>query len=64
MRREDADELIAIREGAHSYEELLTTAAQLTKAMESALATTKLPDDVDRASIDALTFRLMAETPR
>ena len=64
VRRNDAAELIAIRDGAHSYEELLSTAAQLTDAMANAMATTTLPDDVDRASIDALTFRLMAEIPR
>jgi predicted nucleotidyltransferase len=54
VRRDDADELAAIRDGGLSYEELLSTAATLHRGMEAAAATTQLPPDVDYDRVDAL----------
>ena len=61
VRRHDAEELLAIRDGAMSFDELLAAAAGLREAMERAVATTTLPDDVDRSRVDALAIALMSE---
>lgn len=54
VRRDDARELSAIRDGALSFDELLATAVTLQQSMQQALATTALPADVDHERIDAL----------
>lgn len=54
VRRSDAHELSAIRDGAMSFDELLATAASLEEAMGQAAATTTLPADVDRERVDRL----------
>jgi predicted nucleotidyltransferase len=61
IRRPDATELAAIREGAMTFDELLALAERLQHEMERAAATTNLPDDVDRNRVDELAFALMAE---
>jgi hypothetical protein len=61
VRRPDAAELNAIRDGAMSFDELLSAAIELQAAMERAAATAKLPDDVDRAYVDQLALRFMSE---
>ncbi len=61
VRRPDAAELVAIRDGAWSYEELLAGAAALRERIERAAATSALPDDVDRERVNQLTFELMTE---
>jgi predicted nucleotidyltransferase len=61
VRRPDAAELNAIRDGAMSFDELLAAAARLEETMEHAAATTKLQDDVDREQIDRLVLQLMSE---
>jgi predicted nucleotidyltransferase len=61
VRRPDAAELNAIRDGAMSFDELLAAAARLEETMEHAAATTKLQDDVDRDQIDRLVLQLISE---
>jgi uncharacterized protein len=61
VRRDDADDLSAIRDGAMSFDELLADAARLQEAMERAVATTTLPDDVDRDRVDELALELMRD---
>ena len=54
VRRDDAHELSAIRDGAMSFDELLAAATALQESMERAAAMTKLPNDVDHKGVDAL----------
>lgn len=54
VRRDDADELSAIRDGAMGFDELLAAATGLQKSMEKAAAMTSLPADVDRDRVDVL----------
>jgi predicted nucleotidyltransferase len=61
VRRDDAAELAAIRDGSLSFGELQAAAARLQADMERAAATTTIPDDVDRAHVDQLAVRLMTE---
>jgi uncharacterized protein len=61
VRRSDADELRAIRNGALSFDALLATAARLEEDMQRAAARTALPDDVDHERIDQLAVELMLE---
>ena len=59
VRRPDAAELNAIRDGAMSFEDLLAAAARLQADMESAAANSSLPTDVDRQLVDELALELM-----
>lgn len=59
VRREDADELSAIRDGAMSFDELLAQADSLRSRMEAAARITSLPDDVETERVDALVRGLM-----
>jgi hypothetical protein len=61
VRRHDAAELIAIRDGALPFDGLLATAARLEADMQSAAARTALPDDVDHEQVDRLALQLMLE---
>lgn len=61
VRRGDADELSAIRDGAMSFDDLLAAATALQQAMEAAAATTRLPGDVDRDGVDALLLAISRE---
>lgn len=61
VRRDDADELAAIRDGAMSFDELLAAATRLQDSMEKAAATTELPADVDREGVDDLLLALLRE---
>ena len=54
VRRADAADLSAIREGTLPYEELLAMAGRLQREMETAVTTTRLPSDVDYGRVDAL----------
>ncbi|MCB9653516.1 MAG: nucleotidyltransferase domain-containing protein [Deltaproteobacteria bacterium] len=54
VRRDDADELSAIRDGAMSFEALLGAANRLQGLMDEAARATTLPDDVDRDEVDGL----------
>ena len=59
VRRPDADELISIRDGALSFDELLQQATELQARMETAAEQSSLPADIDQARIDALALGLM-----
>jgi predicted nucleotidyltransferase len=59
VRRDDAEQLSAIRDGALSFEELLATAGDLQRSMEAAVATTQLPLDVDYERVDAMLLGLL-----
>jgi predicted nucleotidyltransferase len=59
VRRPDAAELAAIRDGELSYDALLEQARALEQGMRSALETTPLPREVDEAAIDELLFELV-----
>lgn len=62
VHRPDAEELIAIRDGALSFEKLMETAERLTQTMQQRAATqTTLPDDVDHEQVDQLAVQLMLE---
>ena len=59
VRRPDAAELDAIRGGALSFDELLAQAEALKIEMEEAGRRAALPEDVDRAAVDAMTLELV-----
>ena len=61
VRRQDADELSAIRDGALSFDALLASAARLQQELEQAAATTTLPQDVDPAHVEEIAVALMRE---
>jgi uncharacterized protein len=60
VRRDDAEQLSAIRDGALSFEDLLAMAADLQRSMEAAATATQLPPDVDYERIDGLLIELLA----
>jgi hypothetical protein len=62
VRRPDAAELEAIRDGALPFDDLLEVATHLQGEMERAAATTQLPRDVDPAHVDELTIELIVES--
>jgi predicted nucleotidyltransferase len=59
VRRDDADQLSAIRDGAMPFDDLLAAAAGLQAAMEQAAAATSLPEAVDRNWVDDLLLALL-----
>jgi hypothetical protein len=59
VRRDDAEELLAIRAGRLGYDELLEQADALERAMHEALRTTALPAEVDEAALDRLLVELI-----
>lgn len=61
VRRDDAEELSAIRDGAMSFDELLAAATGLQGSMEKAAAMTSLSADVDRDGVDDLLLALLQE---
>jgi hypothetical protein len=63
VKRPDAAELNAIRDGALSYDELMAAAAALEAQMEAAAETTALPKDVDRQGVDQLFREIVREFP-
>jgi uncharacterized protein len=61
VRRADADELNAIRDGVLSYDKLLEMAAGLQQQMQSAAARSPLPNDVDYERVDRLVLDLIRD---
>lgn len=59
VRRPDADGLIAIRDGALSFDRLLGLASELQSRMEEAAARTSLPPDVDFEFVDGLALEMI-----
>ncbi|MCA9694064.1 MAG: nucleotidyltransferase domain-containing protein [Myxococcales bacterium] len=64
VRRPDAAELAAIRDGLYSYDQLLAEAERLEAEMEAALTTTKLPRAANLMAIDALLQDIVLERIR
>lgn len=60
VRRDDAEQLSAIREGAMSFDALLSTANALQQSMVQAAAESQLPVDVDYDWVDALLVEVLA----
>lgn len=61
VRRPDAAWLRSIREGALSYEELLTWAGERTARLAELRATSPLPEEPDREGLEALLIELQEE---
>ena len=59
VRRPDADDLNAIRDGRLTFDELITLASELQGRIESAAARTALPADVDLGFVDRLALELI-----
>jgi uncharacterized protein len=59
VRRDDAEQLSAIRDGALSFEELCAMAGDLQRSMAAAAAATQLPADVDYEQVDGLLVELL-----
>ena len=60
VRRDDADQLSAIRDGALSFDDLLALAGRLQQSMQKAAPATELPHDVDHDRVDALLADMLA----
>lgn len=54
VRRDDADHLSAIRDGALSFDDLLSMATALQQAMQQEANVSRLPTDVDHDWVDTL----------
>lgn len=61
VRRPDAEELVAIRDGALPFDRLLEESARLQAEMRRAAAATALPEEVDRQLVDRLVLDLVLE---
>ncbi len=59
VRRDDAKELLAIRDGAFNFDELLAAATTLQESMARATSASTLPDDVNQEWVDAMATTLM-----
>jgi hypothetical protein len=64
VRREDAAQLSAIRDGALTFDELLEVATQLQEAMVRAESSTSLPLDVDPEWVDSFLLELLLADAR
>ncbi|MEZ4227255.1 MAG: nucleotidyltransferase domain-containing protein [Polyangiaceae bacterium] len=61
VRRPDAHELMKIRDGQYSYDELVAETECLEAAMKTAADSSMLPADVDHAALNELLFALLME---
>lgn len=59
MRRPDAHELGAIRDGALRFEELRVLAQRLRAEIDEAARRSSLPDEVDRGWVDSLALEVI-----
>jgi hypothetical protein len=59
VRRGDAEDLNAVRDGALSFEALLEAASRLQSEIEETAHRTALPADVDEAFVDGLLLELV-----
>lgn len=59
VRRPDAGDLNAVRDGALSYDELIARAAELESRMEAAARKTSLPAQIDFGRVDALALEFI-----
>ena len=60
VRRPNASELIAVLNGALTFDALLERAAELQAKMTEAVQSCRLPDDVDDSFVDRLAYSLIA----
>ncbi|PKN31605.1 MAG: nucleotidyltransferase, partial [Deltaproteobacteria bacterium HGW-Deltaproteobacteria-20] len=61
VRRPDAQELVAIRNGALSFDELLAEAASLREEMDDAAGRSRLPDEVNPDVADRVLFEMITQ---
>ena len=61
VRRPDADQLNAVRDGDLSFDELLERASELEVLMRAAAADTSLQDQIDFAFVDRLALELICQ---
>lgn len=61
VRRPDADELAAIRDGALSFDELLALSTHLQATLAETARTSQLPADVDPVRVDQLLLTLVRD---
>ena len=59
VRRADAPELNAVRDGAMTFKELQDVANELQARMLEAVKETALPADVDHAFVDQMAFEII-----
>lgn len=59
VRRPDAEELLAIRNGAWSYDRLMEEAQRIESQLEGAAAASSLPNSPDLEAIDGLLLELL-----
>lgn len=59
VRRPDKEELLSIRHGAWTYEQLIEWAGNKEKELEELYKTSKLPSHPDREAIDKLCIKLV-----
>lgn len=64
VKRPDAAELLAIRDGALPYDELLVQAERLEKGLETLAARSRLPESPDEVTLDALCVRIVTSVHR
>ena len=64
VRRPDAEELLAIRDGALSYDELVEQAETLTQRIDEATARSVLPEEPDEDALSALCVEIVEEVLR
>lgn len=61
VKRPDAEELLAVRNGAWSFDQLMEWKDRAMAEVETALATTKLPRNPDRKRLDAICTEVVEE---
>ena len=59
VRRPDAEELVEIRDGCYTYDDLMAEAESLKDAMSEAAKTSKLPESPDRERIDDVLLSIL-----
>lgn len=61
VRRDDRDDLLGIKSGALTYDELMARAEALGQQVHAAAATSPLPAAPDDAALDRLCAELVAD---
>ncbi len=64
VQRDDRDELLAVRDGAWSYDQLIEHADGLKDAVDAATKDSPLPDEVDHDALQALCVSLVDDALR
>lgn len=61
VRRADAEELLAVRDGAWTFDELEAESEELAARIEAAVPASALPAEPDMAALDELCVRLLSD---